>query len=101
MPDLREFWTSEDGLFLFSLAGVVLFSMLIGYGLGHMKGRPWDGLALGFLLGPLGCVIAILLPKRGRQCPFCLGIIASEARKCMHCASDLPEKIPSLKNPFG
>jgi len=72
--------------------------MLIGWGLGHMKGRPWDGLALGFLLGPLGCVIAVLLPRNGRQCPYCLGIIASEARKCMHCASDLPERIPSLRD---
>lgn len=87
----------DEALFLCSVVAVVGFSMLIGYGLGHMKGRPWDGLALGFLLGPLGCVIAVLLPKRGRQCPFCLGIIAPEARKCMHCTSDLPERIPSLR----
>lgn len=93
---------NDSDLVLFSVAGLVGFSMLLGWALGHMKGRPWDGLALGFLLGPLGCLIAILLPKRGRKCPFCCGVIPKEASTCMHCAKDLGQRIPSVRdNPFG
>lgn len=36
---------------------------LIGAFLGDMKKRFWEGATLGALLGPIGCIIAILLPE--------------------------------------
>jgi predicted membrane protein len=43
---------------------VISFSCaLIGALLGDMKKRFWEGAALGALLGPIGCIIAILLPE--------------------------------------
>jgi hypothetical protein len=36
---------------------------LVGALLGDMKKRFWEGASLGALLGPIGCIIAILLPE--------------------------------------
>jgi len=68
------------------------------------KGRSGcGGFALGFLLGPIGLVIALVmstdhkeLEKRSlqegemRKCPNCAELVRVEAKKCRFCGSELP-----------
>jgi len=35
----------------------------IGYGIGHSRGRGTAGFWLGLLLGPVGCLAALFLPR--------------------------------------
>ena len=67
------------------------------------KGRSGcGGFALGFLLGPVGLVIALVmatdhkeLEKKAlqegdmRKCPACAELIRIEARKCRFCGSEV------------
>jgi len=68
------------------------------------KGRSGcGGFALGFLLGPFGIIIALVmgtdhkeLENRSlsggemRKCPSCAELVRAEAAKCRFCGSDLP-----------
>jgi len=68
------------------------------------KGRSGcGGFALGFLLGPIGLVIALVMQTdhkelehrslQGggmRKCPSCAELIRVEAKKCRFCGSDVP-----------
>lgn len=68
------------------------------------KGRSGcGGFALGFLLGPFGLIIALVvgtdhkeLEKKSlaggdmRKCPHCAEVIRVEATKCRFCGSDVP-----------
>lgn len=94
MNQFLDYLTSDTvplfGAFLLAVA--VLGG--IGYGCGSTKGRGPLGFLLGFLLGPLGWIIVLLLPHQDAdqatyQCPECTGRVPTIARKCMHCGSDL------------
>lgn len=57
----------------------------LGYMIGNTKGRGTEGLALGLLLGPIGFIIALLLPEQGPKCPECQGVIPYGVKRCKHC----------------
>ena len=46
------------------------------------------GFALGFILGPLGIIIALVMGP-GLKCPACMKGVDKEARLCPHCRSAL------------
>jgi len=73
---------------------VVLFWLccaLIGGVAGHAKGKAGVGAVLGFVLGPLGVLIAWLgLSDSRPRCPLCKGALESLlVARCRHCAGDL------------
>lgn len=56
------------------------------------KGRSGvTGFLGGFLLGPIGLILAILSGNNLPKCPFCAERIQKEAKVCPHCQRDLPE----------
>lgn len=84
---------------LLTSAGV-LISVLTGAMVGRMKNRVGFGIVISLLLGPLGVLIVALMDpvQNGRACPFCCGSVPLAASKCCHCGSDLPERIPSVRD---
>ena len=62
-----------------------LLTGFIGYAIGNTRGRGGEGALLGIFLGPIGWVIALLLPATGSKCPGCLGVVPEGARRCKHC----------------
>ena len=80
---------------LFGVAGGMILSN---------KGRSGcGGFALGFLLGPIGLVIALVMQTDHKQlehqslrsgdvrkCPSCAEVVRAEAQKCRFYGSELP-----------
>jgi hypothetical protein len=94
-------------LFLWVMLGIISTVVAVQKG---KSGCLWFG--LGFLLGPLGLVLALLIPKNEavveaealesgtrKKCPFCAEIIKAEATRCRFCSSDLPGNPPETSDP--
>jgi hypothetical protein len=64
---------------------------VIGYVVGARRGRSTLGLLLGFLLGPIGWLVLLIIPPANLpKCPDCKGDVISGATKCKNCGSTLP-----------
>lgn len=81
----------------------ILFGVAGGIILANKGRSGCGGFALGFLLGPIGLIIALVMGKdhteldkqalkKGdvRKCPTCAELVKVEATKCRFCGSDLP-----------
>jgi hypothetical protein len=81
----------------------LLFGVAGGIVLANKGRSGCGGFALGFLLGPIGLIIALVMQtdhreidKRAlengdlRKCPSCAELIKVEARKCRFCGSEVP-----------
>lgn len=62
---------------------------IAGYMIGGSKGQGVLGFVLGFLLGPIGLLIAFLSAGNRVQCPYCRKMIDPQATKCPYCQSDV------------
>jgi len=78
----------------------------IGGAIADSKGEGCAGFILGLLFGPIGIIIALLLPSNPKamgmkQCPYCKEWINSQAIKCPKCQSDLRPKCPYCNTPVN
>ncbi len=97
--------------FIAGLAAAIVCG-LIGRALAESKGRAGAGFWLGFLFGPIGIVIALLLPEQARpaassvgpigefdasnlsrKCPACAETIKLEALKCRYCGTEFDKDL--------
>jgi len=74
------------------LAEVIWFWVLFGgicTVIGARKGIPFQGFFCGFIFGPLGIVIMLLVSGNRKPCPFCLEKVHEAAAICPHCRQRL------------
>ena len=79
-------------MFLFYLFVMFFVGGFSGLWFGGYTGHDSAGFFLGWLFGPIGWILVLLLPPEGPRCPECFGVVDERARRCMHCGSTLPSK---------
>ena len=79
--------------YVFVVLGWILIAGYIGRWIGSYRGRSVDGFCFGALLGPIGWIVAALLPDDGKKCPQCLGVVPERALKCKHCGDELIPRV--------
>jgi ribosomal protein L32 len=96
------------------MEAVLLFWLVCGLIAGYVyknKGRSWGiGCVAGFLLGPLGIILALVSSKNElglqrqnekreaqlvasgemKKCPHCAELIRSDAKVCRYCGNSVP-----------
>lgn len=80
------------------LISEIIFASVVGALIGRLRGRAGLGCLLGFLLGPLGWVITLLCADARPRCRECRGVVPADARKCLHCGTDLYAKPKAFRS---
>ena len=73
-------------LIFWSICGIV--AAIIGSQKSGALGAAF-GLLVGFLLGPLGVLWALVSPGQTRQCPECRKRVDKRASRCPYCQSQI------------
>lgn len=87
-------------LAMWQLVTYGVIGAFVGWLIGRRKKQVFSGTFWGLLFGPIGWIIVLALPHRGRKCPFCKGLLASDdALKCVNCGSEVPPEETPVKTP--
>lgn len=74
---------------------VGLFAMgVLGAIIGSTRSAPVAGFVMGFMLGPLGLLLTLLIDLR-ECCPECHGRLNGKPRRCQHCGVSLVTAPPT------
>jgi len=68
----------------------------LGFVVGSKKGIPSIGFILGFLAGPLGFVVVVMLDGNRVKCPQCRKLVDPDAAICAYCRSPI-EHLPDFQ----
>ncbi len=80
---------NSPDLMVQAVAGALVCGVIGGL-IGARKKQVVSGVVWSVLLGPIGWIIAFVLPHRGTKCPHCGGVLAAKGvPKCMHCGGDV------------
>jgi hypothetical protein len=69
--------------------------------IGAQKGSGCLATALGFALGPLGIVIALVMQGDRVQCPYCREFMQKDASVCPHCQRTVSQRGDVSSRPRG
>jgi hypothetical protein len=85
---MNAFGDAVLGFFVLLAAGFWVLSAIVARSFASDRGRGKAGFFLGLVYGPLGVIMALLLPSAD-SCPFCYEPVHIKATICPHCRSTL------------
>ena len=77
-------------LFILGLLCGIVASLI-----GHKKDRSILGFILGFLFGPFGILIILVIRGSRRNCPYCKELMQYTATVCPHCQKESSSPAPA------
>ena len=107
---MEEIWEKAGIVILMMVFTVTFLFGLFGASIGKKKNAAKAGFWCGFLLGPIGWIIAALALDNRPLCPRCLSRVHENATVCPFCRSVLskapgmeqePEQKPSRQTTFS